>query len=74
MTRATTQRRESHRASVLKIQLEHWTTASALGDYLAAMDQRISKLSDLDARAAATECLAWARQYAAALDPLKLRW
>lgn len=61
--------REAHRAGILRQQLENWQLASQVGAYLASMVDRIAVL-DGDEQAAATEWIAWAREYQIRLDPL----
>jgi hypothetical protein len=61
--------RDAHRAGILRQQVENWQLASQVDAYLAAMVDRIAVL-DGDEHAAATEWIAWAREYQTRLDPL----
>lgn len=60
---------EAQRGKVLLDQLAAWQRYHALGEYLAAMAEKIGQLEGEDL-AAAEEWLIWSQQYAQRLDPL----
>jgi hypothetical protein len=70
IARATIKLNETHRAEVLNTQLAAWQQTRQLDDYLDAMDAKITQIEDPGTAAAAKEWLAWARAYAAGLNPL----
>jgi len=62
--------RESCRGDALVKQAAAWRESSVLRDYIDAMSATAERLSDPDERDAALEWIAWAKQYADAIDPL----
>ncbi|MFC8796893.1 hypothetical protein ACFT2C_04120 [Promicromonospora sp. NPDC057138] len=60
---------EAQRSKVLLDQLDAWQRHHALGEYLAAMAEKIDQLEG-EERAAAEEWLVWSQQRAQRLDPL----
>jgi len=51
-------------------QLERWERSRRLGDYLAAVAQKIDDIEDEEVRASADSWLEWAFAYTKRLDPL----
>jgi hypothetical protein len=71
IARATVKLIEANRAKVLEDQLNAWLRSRQLGGYLDAMQAVVAQVDDPAVGVAAGEWLAWARGYAAALDPLR---
>jgi hypothetical protein len=61
---------QTHYADTLITQLENWQYAAQLRIYCDAMEKRIQAEANADAISAATQWLAWGRNYIEKLDPL----
>jgi hypothetical protein len=73
MHRAKHDLRETHRADVLRDQLERWHTANQLDEYLTAMRRAIAEATSDEERGEAERWLAWASEYRQSIDPLHHR-
>lgn len=71
MTEARAQFRQSCLAASLIAQVDAWTLAQRLGDYLAAMQAEIEGIANPEDVDAAQRWLMWARAYRDRLDPLR---
>ncbi|WP_322938034.1 hypothetical protein [Nocardioides bizhenqiangii] len=66
---AIVQARRLHRARVLSRQVELWRQAEEVDSYLAVVTEKVERLPDGSEKRAATEWLAWIRDYRSQLDP-----